>query len=348
MKVPKARKLPSGTWFIQLRLGGESIPVTASTEKECTHKAQLIKAKYLADNSREKRDTSDITLGQMLDKYIAKKKNASPATLRGYNIIRKNRMQKYMDTPVKNIRNWQHIYDEESQEYSPKTMMNEWSLVRSAYEYVFGKSLPEVEKVPLIKKEHKFLEPEQITKFVAAVKDTNAAIPAMLALHSLRASEIADLKWEDIDFKKETIFVNGAAVYDKDNKLVHKDENKTDDSRRYVTMLIPELKEALLAAQQPSGYVVTVRPNTVYRRIAKVYESAGLPNVGVHGLRHSFASLCYSLEVPPKVTMALGGWSNYQTVMDIYTHLDKKNIGKQTKKLKQFYAKKKAGKKSRQ
>ena len=34
MKVPKARQLDSGTWFIQLRLAGVSIPVTGETEAE--------------------------------------------------------------------------------------------------------------------------------------------------------------------------------------------------------------------------------------------------------------------------------------------------------------------------
>ena len=41
MKVQKARKLPSGSWFIQLRLDGKSIPVTERTEKECIRAAQL-------------------------------------------------------------------------------------------------------------------------------------------------------------------------------------------------------------------------------------------------------------------------------------------------------------------
>ena len=48
MKVPEPRKLPSGSWFIQLRLNGESIPVTAETKKECLDQARLIKAEYLA------------------------------------------------------------------------------------------------------------------------------------------------------------------------------------------------------------------------------------------------------------------------------------------------------------
>jgi hypothetical protein len=47
MKTPKPRKLPSGSWFIQLRLDGESVPITASTERECVRKAQLIKAENL-------------------------------------------------------------------------------------------------------------------------------------------------------------------------------------------------------------------------------------------------------------------------------------------------------------
>ena len=35
MKVPKPRKLASGTWFIQMRLDGESVPVSAATRSEC-------------------------------------------------------------------------------------------------------------------------------------------------------------------------------------------------------------------------------------------------------------------------------------------------------------------------
>ena len=50
MKIPKARKLPSGTWHIQLRLGGESITVNARTEKECVRQAQIIKAEIWPAN----------------------------------------------------------------------------------------------------------------------------------------------------------------------------------------------------------------------------------------------------------------------------------------------------------
>ena len=40
MKVPEPRKLKSGTWFIQMRLGGESVPVSAATRTECIRQAE--------------------------------------------------------------------------------------------------------------------------------------------------------------------------------------------------------------------------------------------------------------------------------------------------------------------
>lgn len=54
MNVPKARKLASGTWFIQLRLGGESIPVSGATEKAVTREAERIKAEYRAGAREQK------------------------------------------------------------------------------------------------------------------------------------------------------------------------------------------------------------------------------------------------------------------------------------------------------
>ena len=46
MKIPKATKLPSGKWHIQLRLGGESYSVTERSKKGAERAATLIKAEY--------------------------------------------------------------------------------------------------------------------------------------------------------------------------------------------------------------------------------------------------------------------------------------------------------------
>ena len=47
MKIPKAKKMSSGNYFIRLRLGGEEICITEPTEKECIRQAQFIKSEYL-------------------------------------------------------------------------------------------------------------------------------------------------------------------------------------------------------------------------------------------------------------------------------------------------------------
>lgn len=46
MKIPKARQLPSGMWFCQLRLAGNSISITKPTEEECAAEAIKIKTRY--------------------------------------------------------------------------------------------------------------------------------------------------------------------------------------------------------------------------------------------------------------------------------------------------------------
>ena len=69
MKVPEPRKLKSGTWFIQLRLGGESIPVSALTRSDCIKQAQLIKAQHRAD-AREVKYKTDKTVRDLMTDYI--------------------------------------------------------------------------------------------------------------------------------------------------------------------------------------------------------------------------------------------------------------------------------------
>ena len=93
---PKARKLSSGNWFIQLRLGGESIPVTARTEKECIRRAQYVKAEYQA-GKRKAPEPKGPTLGEAIDAYIARRDAVlSPSTIRGYKCIRKSRFSAVM------------------------------------------------------------------------------------------------------------------------------------------------------------------------------------------------------------------------------------------------------------
>ena len=74
MKIPEPRRLPSGNWFVQLRLAGQSIPITAKTKTECINIAELTKAKHRAGASAIKKTPKEITLSESFDKYLKAKK----------------------------------------------------------------------------------------------------------------------------------------------------------------------------------------------------------------------------------------------------------------------------------
>lgn len=338
MKIPKATQLPSGSWFVRVRAEGKDIGITRPTEKEAVAEAMAVKSKILEASARA---PQGMTLRNAIDEYIELRQAAlSPSTIRGYIIIRDNRFQSVMDRTINKTtdRMYQQAINEDLKHYSAKTIRNSWGFVSTVLATVADRTvkcaLPQV-----VVKEHPFLEPEQIPLFVDAIKGHEKEIPMLLALHGLRASEILDVTWKDIDLKKKVIHVRGSAVPDKDNNLIHKDTNKNSASRRDVPVLIPQLTDAVSHADKSEKYVAPIKSTALYQAINRVCKKNELPEVGVHGLRHSFASLCYHLGIPEEMTMQLGGWNDSGTMRKIYTHLAQRDIRKHTAALEGFFRK---------
>lgn len=333
MKVPEPRKLKSGTWFIQLRLGGQSIPVSSLSKTDCIHQAELIKAEYRS-GKREVALKKDKTVRELMTDYIAAlPASTSPATIRGYEIIKKNRFQSALNKQPEKI-NWQAVIDAEQR--APKTVKNAWDFT-SACLRAAGKPVPKVRLPKGKPKPRPFLEPEEILQALPLLEGRKYEIPALLALHSLRRSEIMGLDFADIDLKNKVIHVYGATVQDKDNKLVNKDDNKTDAGTRDIPIMIPRLVDLLKQSGKTTGAVWGTTPCGLYRTMEDVCKIMGIPNVGAHGLRHSFASLAYHLNLSELATMEIGGWSDYKTVRKIYTHLAKRDRLKAQNKMAEFY-----------
>ena len=80
-----------------------------------------------------------------------------------------------------------------------------------------------------------------------------------------------------------------------------------------------------------------MHPNTLREQINSVCKKADLPLVGVHGLRHSFASLAYHLGWSEQTVKVEGGWSNVQTVNNIYTHLAAQDKNDDIDRMRAFY-----------
>lgn len=321
MKTPTAKKLPSGSWFVRVQVNGEIYPITKPTEKEAIAEAMAIKAgnKFPESAAKEK------TVEQAITDYIKARKDVlSPATVRGYNTIKDNRFRSTMRTKITTIspEKWQAIVNAEARRCSAKTLKNAWGLMSSVIRESTGKTV-QVQLPQVIPNEAEFLDDSEIKLFLEEVRGKDVEIAALLALSSLRRSEIAALMWEDVDLEKGRIYVRGATVPNEDHKLVRKKETKNSTSRREVPIIKP-LMDAMTAAEPKTGLVVKFHPATVLRKIKSVCVSAGIPVVGIHGLRHSFASLAYSLKIPEKITMEIGGWADEATMRKIYTHVANK------------------------
>ena len=278
----------------------------------------------LKSGAKEARKRSNQTVSDAINEYITDRENVlSPSTIRGYRAIARTRFQGAMrwDIGAVTPEQWQRIVNQEAKKCGAKTLKNAWGFLSSVIHESTGEEVS-VRLPQLVQKERSFLEPDEIPIFLDAIHGDKAEIIALLTLSSLRRSEIQALTWKDIDLKKRLLRVNGAVVPNEHNQYVHKKETKNQSSRRTVPIIAP-LAAAMDAVPTKFGPIATMHMSTAFTRINKVCAKAGLPPLGLHGLRHSFASLAYHLQIPEKIAMEIGGWSNEATMKKIYTHIAK-------------------------
>jgi hypothetical protein len=101
--------------------------------------------------------------------------------------------------------------------------------------------------------------------------------------------------------------------------------------------MIDRLHALLSAAGEKTGRVTSVTANVFFKHVNAICEKTGLPKVGIHGLRHSFVSLAYHLGMAEKITMEIGGWSDYATMRKIYTHISRKDVNEHVEKMSRFF-----------
>ena len=317
--------------------------VTASGEDRCFTgpiraevEAEALKYKL----THQARQLSARTVKDALNQYIvSREKVLSPATIRGYETIRKNYFLRLQSLPLKTLstQDCQAAIADELETHSPKSIKNAWGLFSSAIKAAGAGDFPvRLPQVPV--PDTPWLDPDQIPVFLNAIKDKPCELPALLALHGLRNSEILDLSWKDVDLVKGLLYVRGAAVPDKDGNLVHKAANKNRRSTRTVSIWIPRLLAVLQEKHQADGYVCPIGERSAYFAINRICKKAGLPEIGVHGLRRSAASVFYHLGISDRVTMQQLGWSELATMHKHYVRIAEKDQNDAINALKEFAA----------
>ena len=315
--VPPPSVTPSGKYRGRVMVRGSRVWITEDTEAAYYVRAKAVKAGMLKE-AVEPKDTLQELIRRFIDDNEAV---LSPSTVPAYRSYARNAFQAYMGMRAASIP-WQRAVSEEAGRVSAKTLENEWRLVTAALRYAKIQP-PDVNLPRAVKHEREYLDFEQIEVFIGAIRGDPCELAYLLALHSLRLSEIlAVMEITDV-IRVRGAMVRGEAGY------TMKELNKTDLSRRDVPVMIPRVLELPLPVIQ--------RDTTLNRHLARICEGAGLPVVTLHGLRHSFASLAYHLRWTEKTTMRLGGWSTPDVVHEIYTHLAHQDVDEDVERMRAFY-----------
>ncbi|MDN6005217.1 MAG: site-specific integrase [Enterococcus sp.] len=165
---------------------------------------------------------------------------------------------------------------------------------------------------------------------VAAKEKKGYGIPTLLALHSgMRVGEIAALKWSDIDFDSNLIYVNHTYQRIPTIGPLRKTqlilaESKTEASVRMIPMS-RTLKKLLTTHRKQSkgNFVFSTKglpcePRLLTHHFHRIREKAELANVHFHQLRHTFATRCLEANRDIPSVSALLGHASTQMTLDTY------------------------------
>lgn len=172
-----------------------------------------------------------------------------------------------------------------------------------------------------------------------------------LTYSGLRGSEARALEWPDINFIDKTVTVNKNMSLTKNGFIVS--TPKTKSSYRTITLDDKTLillkkwqlrqKEMLFANGLRDNNVVFTNlfgerftRQDLYQRASRLSKAANLHTIGVHGFRHTHASLLFEAGASMKEAQVRLGHSNIEMTMNIYTHVTKEATEKTVEKLMKF------------
>lgn len=315
MRTPKAVKLKSGNWRVQIQIDGKRYSCTGATKKEAQEMAKQI----FAGVEQEKR--VPLTVGKAIDQFIeAKSSILSPATIRTYKTIRKNQLKSIIDTNLSDLTQTDiqiAMNMLTANGKSPKTVKNACGLVSvvlKAYRpnFVFRVDLPQKEKKEIV-----IPTEEEMQKIWDAAKGSKYELPILFASWlGLRRSEIKGLKFEDVIDGR--IHVHRAIVVG--NKGPVEKGTKTVFSDRWI--ILPEEISKIIENTNgnPKDYICPMCVNSIYRNFVSICKKAGVGPFRFHDLRHFAASEAHALGIPDKYSMKRMGHSTDNMLKTVYQH----------------------------
>lgn len=200
------------------------------------------------------------------------------------------------------------------------------------------------------RKEVNYFQPEQ----VEAIRDAAETEPIkwktlvhLFLVTGARRGEILGLKWANVDFDGNRIYICNNVLYTPD-RGIYEDTPKTPKSIRYISLpketmsLLREYRLSQLEQRFAMGdrwhnrdFVFTqengepMHPDSVTDWLTKFSKRHDLPHINAHAFRHTMASILYFNGVDSISISKRLGHAQPSTTTNIYAHIieeaDKKN-----------------------
>lgn len=288
-----------------------------------------------------------LTIKELLSWYIEHQETVGikATTLQGYRTCERRintLMQSNVDASSISLFHIEKFIGKMAKTLSPKTIKNTVSLLSSAYSYAVkcgvlfnnpctGATIPKKQKGEKV-----VYTREQIPIFEEAIKEEmlDVQVALLLALYcGLRRSEIMGLEEKHISIPFGRIVIEQTRHYIDKQEVIQ--DTKSESSFRVVAVpefllqMIGHLIElheelpfdAVSSFLIQDGFGQPMKPKHLGDRLKLVNARAGLPNVTVHGLRHTHATMLNAVGVDMVRISKQLGHSEPSITANVYTHL---------------------------
>lgn len=230
---------------------------------------------------------------------------------------------------------------------SGKTVLHHHRLISSILEkavkwqVIFSNPCERVEVPKVERKEAKYLDEKQAAELLRCLENEPLqyrTIITLLLYSGMRRGELCGLEWGDIDFRENLIDINKSSLYLAE-KGIFEDGTKNFSSKRVIKLpapimlLLAEHKKEQATERfkigdkwEDSNKIFTqwngkpIHPDTISGWFRKFIAKYHLPDVSIHSLRHTNATLLIAGGTDLRTVSKRLGHSNMTTTGNIYTH----------------------------
>ena len=295
----------------------------------------------------------DLTVGQWLRYWLEQvvRPSRSVSTTHGYTMIVRNHLIPGLGAiPLADLtatQVQQYLNGKQEEGLCANTVRKHHSVLHNALEQARRQELIDQNVVELAARPsatqpvHHYYDAETMQRLFRALEGTSLEPAVKLAGYlGLRRSEICGLKWSHVDRQAKIITIAEARTA-VNGKSVDKEPKNNSSVRRLGYEGLSDLEEVMErmwqrreqerakmgGRYQDLGFVLChgggrpYQPDYLSNRLQRVLAGKGLPYVTLHGLRHSFASIAHSQNVPLFGISKALGHSSTATTTQIYMHL---------------------------